>query len=93
MKTVEQYISEIEETFKKSDSATMSSIVETLKSEDPNTAYEVCAKAMLLNEIGNPENLARSKWSHRFLVNLMLNIYKQRTSEQGEVNQQEAESK
>lgn len=85
MKSVEQYIAEIEETFKNSDSTAMNSIVETLKIEDPNTAYEVCANAMLRNDLGNPVNFARSKWSHRFLVDLMLKIYNQRTSEQQEV--------
>lgn len=76
MKSIDQYLREIAATFEARDADAARKIASDLRNEDPSLAIEVCRRAMLLGPLESESDaLASARWSHKHLVDLLLELW------------------
>ena len=78
MKTVEEYLAAIDETFARADASAMKNIVEDLRGGDRDMAYDVLTTAMGIGASSTSVDLKKVGWVHRHAVETVLEILRER---------------
>lgn len=78
MKTVEEYLTAIDETFARADASAMRSIVDDLRGGDREMAYNVLTTAMGIGATASSVDLKKVGWVHRHAVETVLEILRER---------------
>lgn len=78
MKTIEEYLAAIDETFVTADTTMMNRIVDDLKVADVDIAYNVLMTAMGIGSISTNIDLKKVKWVHHHAIETVLEIIRYR---------------